>query len=160
MRAATRFRNLIELKDEAVLILDQQGVISYASDSAERIFGYPEGGLISQALDRLLPGRYRAKCRRLLEDCGPEPVVLRRLGGRGYAAGRRQNGQEFPAVVTVLKLGDPGQLQYVVILHDITAAAAMVQELQDRIDEQQRAADAGSLVQQLLEQSHSYDPPV
>ena len=158
-RAAARFRSLIELQDEAVLILDHQGVVTYASDSAQRIFGCTAAELVGLALSHLLSERYQFKCRRLLAELDPEPIGLRRLGSRGQAVGRRHNGQEFPAIVSVLKLGRPKTPQYVVLLHDITAAAAMIQELQDRIDEQARAAEAGSLVQRLLEESHSYDPP-
>ena len=55
----SRFRSLIELAPDAVLLVDEAGRIGYANARTRQIFGYEPDELVDQPLEVLLPARYR-----------------------------------------------------------------------------------------------------
>jgi diguanylate cyclase (GGDEF)-like protein/PAS domain S-box-containing protein len=54
-----RFHTLIESANEAILICDADGLITYWNDGAARLFGYNRDEIIGQAVANLVPERLR-----------------------------------------------------------------------------------------------------
>ncbi|HZX90249.1 MAG TPA: PAS domain S-box protein [Rudaea sp.] len=87
-----RFRLLVESMPWAVLLVNDQGVITFGNRQAESMFGYTREQLIGTDVETLMPQRYRsvhAEMRRLFAegvdvgkmDAGGELVAQRRGGG-------------------------------------------------------------------------------
>lgn len=55
------FRALLEAAPDAMLIVDQEGRIALANNQATRLFGYGDGELDGENVEKLVPLRYRYK---------------------------------------------------------------------------------------------------
>jgi PAS domain S-box-containing protein len=95
-----------ERSDHAVIGVDARGGIVYANPAAGRTFGAPPRGLLGWSLAALLPSEIGAGFAALLgpwmAEARPGPIGL----GRGFH-GRRADGSEFPAEITLLPRQTP-----------------------------------------------------
>src|SRR3954471_7678973 len=85
-----RFRSLVQNSSDLVTILAPDGIILYASDSAERIVGYAPSSLVGTSLLAYLDEQDGALVRALLQNgngkssvSGPIEFTLRRTDGSG-----------------------------------------------------------------------------
>ena len=51
--------SLIETAQDAIICIDDKGVINIWNKSAEKIFGYPESEIIGQPITKIIPDRYK-----------------------------------------------------------------------------------------------------
>jgi two-component system sensor kinase FixL len=100
-----RFRAVVEAVPSAILVVDEQGLITLANQQAEAMFGYPRAELIGQAMDRLIPERFQ-------RPVADRPPLGGRAAGRGRGDGARlartaQGRREFPveAMLAPLQTG-------------------------------------------------------
>jgi PAS domain S-box-containing protein len=115
LEAERRFRTLLEAAPDAVVISDAHGSIVLLNARAEELFGYAREELIGKPLEMLIPHGARAR------------ELTRR---RGYAAdpkprqcemtGRRRDGSEFPAEMTVSASETESGILIVSAIRDIT----------------------------------------
>jgi PAS domain S-box-containing protein len=88
-------RQILEAVPNAVLLFDQQGLISFANTHAQDLFGYTEQEWRNQTIEMLLPEHIRASHPQLFQDFFASPKS--RPIGRGHELyGRRKDGTEFP----------------------------------------------------------------
>jgi PAS domain-containing protein len=57
--SSENFRGLVDSASDVILIVDHQGLITFASRQVENIFGYQIGEILGQPHDILLPARFR-----------------------------------------------------------------------------------------------------
>jgi PAS domain S-box-containing protein len=116
-----RFRMLTSSAQDAIIIMDGEGKISFWNHTAEKIFGYTAGEAIGKELHPLLaPGEYLEACRRGLDAY--------RLTGEGPAVGRtieltaiKKDGSVFPIELSLSSVKLKGMWHAIGILRDITA---------------------------------------
>lgn len=125
-----RFSRIISIAAEAIISVDESQRIILFNEGAEHIFGYHEREIMGQPLAVLLPERARAVHEHHVRAFGESPEVARRMGHRHEIAGRRKNGEEFPAEASISKLEVGGERVYTVVLRDTTEArnAVLAQE--------------------------------
>jgi PAS domain S-box-containing protein len=125
-----RFSRIICIAAEAIISVDEAQRIILFNEGAEHIFGYGQREIMGQYLDVLLPARARAVHEQHVRQFGQSPEVARRMGHRHEIAGRRKNGEEFPAEASISKLEVGGERVYTVVLRDTTEArnAVLAQE--------------------------------
>ncbi|HEX7242990.1 MAG TPA: ATP-binding protein, partial [Longimicrobiaceae bacterium] len=125
-----RFSRIISIAAEAIISVDETQRIILFNEGAEHIFGYGKREIVGRPLTVLLPERARAVHEKHVRAFGESPDVARRMGHRREIAGRRKNGEEFPAEASISKLEVGGERVYTVVLRDTTEArdAVLAQE--------------------------------
>ena len=82
-RAEGRFRALVEHSTEAILLLDKRGVITYASDSTRRVFGYRPEELVGKSGFELVHPDDMPSLREVFAELLSEPRGARTITVRG-----------------------------------------------------------------------------
>ena len=98
----TRFAHssLFEAVPDALVIVDQRGMIVQANARAESMFGYGRGELVGQPVERLVPERFRADHRGQRDRYAQRPHV-RPMGVGLDLHGLARDGREFPVEITI-----------------------------------------------------------
>ena len=129
-----RFRAVVEAVPSAILVVDEQGLITLANQQVESMFGFPRVELIGQAVDRLIPEPFH----RPLGDrpspwvAGPQAETLRTV--RDFFA-RRKDGSEFPVEVMLAPLQKGSGAFVLASVADITERRRMEQATARQRDE-------------------------
>jgi PAS domain S-box-containing protein len=97
-RVESKFRDLLESVPDAVVIVNPTGHIVYSNDHALRLFGYLAKELPGEAIERLLPERFRGSHlgHRVGYFSQPRP---RSMGIGLELYGLRKDGSEFPVEI-------------------------------------------------------------
>ena len=100
-------RALLEAAVDAIIIIDERGVIQMINPAVERMFGYSAQELVGKNVDRLMPSPYREEHDRYLARylaTGEKRI----LGIIREVAGLRKDGTTFPVDLSVAeaRLGD------------------------------------------------------
>ena len=110
------YRMAAEAAADAILILDEHGVVTYANPSAQRIFGCDSSELTERSLLQRVP-----------ERCREEADMLRQALGRGDAnwqrvevTAARKDGHEMLLEISLGKFRDSGRNLYAAIAQDIS----------------------------------------
>jgi len=116
-----KFAGILAIAADAIITIDDAHRIIHFNRGAEEIFGYAADEAIGQPLSILLPERFRRTHDAQIRAFGESSEPARRMGHRRAVAGRRKNGDEFPAEASISKLDLPtGERIYTVVLRDIT----------------------------------------
>lgn len=151
---ADLFRALFNTAPDAMIVVDQNGLIVLANPQAERMFGYGPQTLHGMMVEALLPERVRMAHQSHRAHYMANPRV--RPMGAGYElTGVRQNGQTFPVEVGLSPIPAGDDVLFAASIRDISetqrARHALVRARYD--------AAAGQVSRLLLE-SPSYDMAV
>ena len=116
-----KFAGILAIAADAIITIDDTHRIIHFNRGAEEIFGYDTAEAIGQPVSILLPERFRRTHDVQIREFGQSGETARRMGHRRAVAGRRKNGEEFPAEASISKLDLPtGERIYTVVLRDIT----------------------------------------
>ena len=114
------FRKLSTSAQDAIIMMDNDGNISYCNEAAEKNFGYKKEDLLGRELHTLLgPERYKNASRKGIlkfRETGSGPAVGKTL----ELAAIREDGTEFPIELSVSSVKIKGRWNAIGILRDIT----------------------------------------
>ena len=140
-----RLAEILDIAEDAVVTVNLRREIVLFNRGAAKIFGYAPAEALGRPLEDLLPERYRdAHVGQVAEFAGG-PVVSRIMGERRVVAGRRKDGTEFPAEVTISKLEHGGEPLLTAIVRDGTARQKYedaLRRLNHELEERVRARTA------------------
>ena len=123
-RSEAQARAVFEAAAQAILIVDQRGVILSVNQQTEIIFGYARERLIGQLIEVLLPERLRAQHVEHRAIYFQDPHV--RLMGRGLdLLARRADGMEFPVEISLSYVQTDEGLRALAFVTDITRRLAI-----------------------------------
>lgn len=92
---------ILDMLPNAVVVIDEQGVMRFVNQTAELLFGYPRNAMLAEPLEMLLPERLRerhAEHRRQFFDA----PRTRPMGvGITQLMGLRSNGTEVQLEITI-----------------------------------------------------------
>jgi PAS domain S-box-containing protein len=96
-----KFRGLLDAAPDAMVMVNGDGRIVLMNNETQRLFGYVKDELIGQQIEFLVPERLRGAhfAQRALYSADPKP---RGLDARLNLHGRRKNGTEFPAEISLI----------------------------------------------------------
>ena len=112
-----------------MVVADAGGIIVLTNREADRVFGYEEGELVGQPIDSLVPERHRAMHPNQREQFLQRQRV-RRMSDTVTLSGRRKDGSEFPAAISLSPLESEGQLFVASAIRDLTDRVAQERALQ------------------------------
>jgi PAS domain S-box-containing protein len=135
-----RYRQLTEGTRDAIVVADEQGMITLFNPAAQAIFGYPEPEVRGQPLTVLMPEEYqeahRSGFQRYLET-----REARIIGRTVEVRGRRKSGEIFPVEISLSAIELPEGIGFLGAIRDLTER----QRLQGRIIQAEKLASLGLL---------------
>lgn len=125
-----KFRKISSTAHDAIIILDNNGNVSFWNEAAERMFGYSSREIIGKNLHEILaPPRFREafiQGFRNFQKTGQGAAVDRIL----ELAALRKDGTEFPIELSVSTMKLKGEWNVIGIIRDITIRKQTEQRLQ------------------------------
>jgi PAS domain S-box-containing protein len=121
------FESFEQLPD-AVLVVDQRGIIRYANGQAGRLFGREPATLVSAPIEALLPEHLRKRHIGHRNKYGLEPR-LRPMGIGLEPAGRRADGTTFPVDVMLNEIKHLDEPMVLAVVRDATERQAAEEAL-------------------------------
>jgi PAS domain S-box-containing protein len=124
-------RCVVEYAPDAVLMVNESGVILFANAETASMFGYSLKELLGKKIEMLVPAARRAAHVAHRGDFQKEPH--RRPMGTGLELfAVKKNGTEFPVEIGLGPVEFSMERRFVACVRDITERRLMEQELQDR----------------------------
>jgi PAS domain S-box-containing protein len=111
-------RTLLDAAPDAVVVT-RDGRIELINAATERLFGYTPEQLLGQPVELLLPERYQAAHVAHRAHYSAEPRA-RSMGAGLVIFGRRQDGSEFPAEISISPLTTGEGLLVTEVIRDLT----------------------------------------
>ena len=135
-RSEQHARMLFEFSPDAILVCDPKGLVQEVNARVETLFGYKRDELLGQAVELLVPERFRDVHPKHRDDYAREPR-MRPMGVGLQLYGRRKDGTEFPADILLGPVdGNAGRIVFVVV-RDLSERKRFEEALQ-RSEEEKR----------------------
>ena len=128
-----RLRAILDTAVDAIVTIEESGVIESVNPAAERAFGYSRDELIGRNVSMLMPSPYREEHDRHIER------YLRTGKARIVGIGReveaqRKDGTVFPADLAVSEVRLPGRRLFTGIIRDLTERREMEERARLRLE--------------------------
>lgn len=117
-------RRLIEASLDAVVAVDEEGVIVFANGRTHDMFGYTAAELTGMAVEILVPERLRGRHRPHREEYAGDPKP-RPMGIGLDLFARRKDGSEFPVEISLAPFDSPAGRMVSAAIRDISRQRAL-----------------------------------
>lgn len=158
-RSEAHLRSIIEAAPDAVIVIDERGLIETFSPMAERLFGYSASEIIGKNVKILMPSPHRE-----LHDSYLERYLRtgeRRIIGIGrVVVGQRKDGSEFPMELAIGEVNAGGRRRFTGFVRDLTERQTRemrLQELQNELIHVARLSEMGQMASAL---AHELNQPL
>jgi two-component system sensor kinase FixL len=156
---AERLRSILETVPDAIIVIDEAGLIESFSPAAERLFGWSAAEAIGQNVSMLMPSPYRESHDVYLDRY--RNTGERRIIGIGrIVVGQRRDGSTFPMELEVGEMKAVGRRAFTGFVRDLTErenADRRLQELQSELLHVARLSDMGQMASAL---AHELNQPL
>jgi PAS domain S-box-containing protein len=158
-QALERFRLAVEASPNGIVLANAEGHIVLVNACAEKLFGYRRQELIGQAVELLVPERFRGE--HLAHRAGFHAAPMARAMGAGQELfARRKDGTEFPVEIGISPIQSPEGTLVLSVIVDITErkrAEAETQQHREEVAHLSRLAIMGEIAGSL---AHELNQPL
>ena len=148
-------RAIMDSAVDAIVTVDERGVMRSFNRAAERLFGYSRQEAVGQPISLLMPEPHRSRHQQYIERylaTGEARIIG--IGREVEAA--RKDGATVPVYLAVGEFQVAGERRFTGVLHDISADLE-VRKLRDRLAQ---AAGASALVETTATLAHELNQPL
>jgi len=132
--AETLFNGYLEATPDAVVIVDENGIIVEVNRQAENLFGFRRDELVEGPVEVLMPKRFRHSHVDLRQTYSAAPRP-RPMGRERNLVGLRKDGHEFPIDVLLSPLPTSAGILIASAIRDMTPHRKLENELRERTRE-------------------------
>src|ERR1700694_1209729 len=115
--SSAQFASLLDAMPDAVIGVDEAGLILLVNSHTESLFGYERSEMVGQRVELLVPSSFREVHLRIGAPNFADPPVRARM----QAAARRKGGSEFAAEISVAPTQLDGRSMLLALVRDVTA---------------------------------------
>jgi two-component system sensor kinase FixL len=159
LASAAHLRSILETVPDAMIIIDERGIIQSFSAAAERLFGYRADEAVGQNVKMMMPSPYRESHDGYLGRY--QRTGERRIIGIGrVVVGERKDGSTFPMELAVGEMKSANRQFFTGFIRDLTArqkTEARLQELQSELVHISRLTAMGEMATTL---AHEINQPL
>lgn len=152
-------QSILDTVPDALVVIDQHGMVQSFSPAAQRMFGYAPIEIVGHSVNRLMPAPDAAAHDGYMQRY--MNTGQRRIIGIGRVVlGQRKNGTQFPLELQIGEVLMPGSYLFTGFLHDLTErqeSDRRLNELQADLIHMSRLSELGQMVSAL---SHEVNQPL
>jgi len=155
----THLRSVLETVPDAVIVIDEAGIIQSFSTTAERQFGCSSGEVVGRNVSILMPSPYREAHDSYMERYR-QTGEARIIGTGRVVVGQRKDGTTFPMELAVGEATRGGRRLFTGFIRDLTekqTTEARMQELHADFLHESRLHSLGEMAAQL---AHELNQPL
>jgi two-component system, LuxR family, sensor kinase FixL len=152
-------RSILDTVPDAMIVIDERGLIQSFSSAAERLFGYGADEVIGKNVKRLMPSPYRENHDGYL-DRYLQTGERRIIGIGRVVVGERNDGSTFPMELAVGEMRSSDRRFFTGFIRDLTEhqkTEARLQELQSELVQISRLTAMGEMASTL---AHELNQPL
>ncbi len=128
-----RLSAIIDSSFEGIITINaDQRIISF-NKAASDMFGYSSEEIVGQPLDALIPERFRAGHPTYVHDFKDSSASPRAMERRAEISGRRKDGSEFQAEITIAKIDVGDSPEFSAFIRDISQYMKLIEGLRHRV---------------------------
>ncbi len=129
--------SLLESIPDAIVAVNEKGLIVQVNSQTEGMFGYPHNELIGQRIELLVPERHRTQHQAHRDQFADRPKT-RRMGAGLDLYGRRRDGSEFPVEISLSPITSDQGMLVLSAIRDISDRKKIEEELRRAHEELRR----------------------
>lgn len=159
LRREHHLRSILATVPDAMIVMNEHGIVSMFSAAAEQIFGYERAEVVGQNVSMIIPGEHRHDhdaYLRSYREGGPRRFV----GNIRQDHATRKSGEVFPIEIAVGEASIAGERIFTSFVRDLTArrhSEQTVQKLQSDLIHVTRVSAMGTMASTL---AHEINQPL
>ncbi|MCW5746197.1 MAG: PAS domain S-box protein [Alphaproteobacteria bacterium] len=154
-----RLQSVLETVPDAMVVIDERGLIDSFSRAAERMFGYAATEVVGRNVSMLMPAPYRDEHHRYIERY--LRTGERRIIGVGRVVpAQRKDGTTFPVELSVGEVQFRGGRLFIGFIHDITQRRRTERRLDELMTELAHVSRVNEIGQMGSTLAHELNQPL